>query len=1274
MLRRTASGMYLDAASTSMAISPAGSKKSKFEKTKRGRVASSEKRKEATDVSQMGVTQMASLVVSHLFAPLWSIGMSTAELEARGCLTAVDWESDKVRRFVDDLDEDFTVPGDQLPACFKKIFPRLEKDPVLVTVFIVLNLARLEAMEMSPEDVKRYSSLLVSEVKRHTSKSERNHTMWNDECSGGHAQRSLTEMGGEAVERIGEKSKAVILDENLTAVRKHLLQILLLTSCFCKYNYRDDNMYHVSNQLCTQMFLVSPSEVLSALVCGEKGPVYVSKYLRFLMITTGPYLTESDHFLPGKVSRSAALNVPNAVQNAWLPIFTSLLHLAHSNNIKAGQNICGAFTVALRHQLNKIDLLEKKIEDLEAISRDREQTALIEKKAAQEAKAAEKGMGAKVIDVVKKIPGDLLQAPKLLVEGNSKKEDDKEKKTKISQSIQAHREKIIALKRPLPTLLGLIRILLTRIHCHGDDGPRAWGELIEAVRLLQIYPGRTGLLAVDIMRAAAAAVQCMDCLLRHRLSRCFVGGGEMASFKRERAYLLVNPQAARCRTLCKAHLGFMGRALKKAGEVDSRVTQQLDRNNWTDDVLAPSSLVLNVMVKIAKHEESKKLDEGYLGPDDMMSNLRQLPPSVIAQYYPEVYRLMRGPIGGVGHLMTFSEGSGKGLKVVPSLYEALLGVYRKMVDESGHKSHEEMMHLYTPSPADPMINLVPRFLSTRIDPDDPGAEWSSLLQSLVREESKYYKEEEDYWGELTPHLEPFEIKIILAGGSGTIHHFVNGLAKLSTTGKLQKIPIIRTYPLPLGTDNLLCGWLEKQDAVYQQLVSWPLQMASLDDNLTRLSDAEVEQRITSQGRMSSSPETLESGMLRTALDAYLVDADKPSKIYVYKLEGWKTKGGPGAVCDVTIAWCQQIEFGPSTEAPKGWVGSEMQGGGMARGQSFYPSMYLPPSPMTASFDHRADGGRDFSEFLSSPSSMANQSRVGGLSPHRSTRGNSLVSRSRTGSNILPPPRIDLTTHMTLTLEELYNSLRESPAFLDTRDTVDYSKTASGTAIITWLTDNYTGMGFNDAHRVCCLMVDYQLITLTGSMKGNTPLLSPAGSAKQEFKDTCMYKLGVLPRQQGIGHARRNTLLGDPILIEIQNIALSGGQDYPDLRSGKDMYIREVSIRNVGKEGDYGLYPDPTEPALQVYILGHKDRKKSMSAPWNRAGEGQHYTILGQLTFTSKEEGKPLHVLVDGGVYGPFEKITISPWLGVDRSRKSAVKRHLSFDVMGFAPPCGVGEQ
>jgi len=78
--------------------------------------------------------------------------------------------------------------------------------------------------------------------------------------------------------------------------------------------------------------------------------------------------------------------------------------------------------------------------------------------------------------------------------------------------------------------------------------------------------------------------------------------------------------------------------------------------------------------------------------------------------------------------------------------------------------------------------------------------------------------------EAPPNTESIEIDVAVAGGSGTLHRFVNSLVLADKNKIFVTKPSInlRVYLLPLGLNNYLSSWLEKYDGWFSRHVHYPL--------------------------------------------------------------------------------------------------------------------------------------------------------------------------------------------------------------------------------------------------------------------------------------------------------------------------------------------------------------------------------------------------------------------------------------------------------------------
>eukprot|EP00755_Sulcionema_specki_P033069 Sspe_Gene.20307::Locus_7446_Transcript_2_2_Confidence_0.667_Length_4109::g.20307::m.20307 len=1206
---------------------------------------------ESSENAKLGVTQMASLVISHLLAPLWSVGLDGNATR----FTPVKWDSKRVRDFARQMDEEFRL---------QHVHHILEAHTDLTTVYLVLTLARLEHLERTSSDTS-YADLLSKtlESRQKAKAASYGWHRWNDECYSDHRKRSLTAIGGAPLEALHATPECTdTIPSKLKAYRRHLWHSALLTSCVCRYNFREEALIEICSEICTRMFLISPAEELTSLCCGEKGPVYLSKYLRFLMETEPPTtaLTEDDVFLPPVYSYNH--NLPHAIQDAMLPILVALLNLAHSTNDKAGQNLCFACSIAIKEHLSRIDEYEEKLTSWDPTAarpsnQDGEKTR----------------MGFPLF-----------------------KRSVEQKEMKVAQLAKDEipdkkRRKVGNMRKLLPSLLSLVKLILCHIHCYGDDAPQAWAELMSVTRGLMIYPLPTGRLACEVLRAAAAAVQCMDSLLRHRLALCFIGGGNMHSFQRERAYILVNPLALNAMVIRKVFLGRVKRAKPegphghllhipimqpvdpklRGDEYNTETVWQQREEEWSDDILAPASLLLNIFYRIARQEaeqevrrrEGRPLEGAAMDPPldatAMHDVLSQLPPTALAQYYPAMYRLLRGSIGGAGRMMTFSEGGGKSLKVVDTLYRNLGSLYQTIVEETRHHRREDMTGVHVPSPECPMLDLVCKTIAAKkekkhgVGLESRAMEWGRLLQSLIEEEHRYRRTQLQPVEALHPNAEvnpPKELRIVLAGGSGTLMHFCNGLMYLARTGQE---PMIKVYLLPLGCDNMMAGFLGKVDHCYSQIVSWPLQQVSRDLELEK-----------TPADSSDDPEasSLESAMLRTAIDTLLVDASVSNRIFIYQCEFWrcendtrdkrhladprtpredrnkKTDSDPP---DGTLAWCSQIEIGPHINPPD----NEMRS----------PRNAMPSSPMSSNTD-----GYD------------------AVSP---AGGRTSLSRRRTTSTSRNfPGQISYQIvvgsgpeQQAVDVDEMHSKLQQTESTLLENNHMHLTDRPSipGRRVLDWIVANYRSMLMSeaDATQVAHRMLEKGLLQ---------PLRSDDG---RSFREGGAYVIGSHDQvrracEESTRATRRPTMVSDqPINLCISHTPTDGSPEiYYDLGNkgqADGMMVYKIAVKNTAREGDRGLIPDPTRPELEAFVHGfpRKDLPKRPTAPI----DGQHYTILGSFVVeVPATSNGSFNMLIDGECIGSLRKVRINPLLIPLKDSHHATHRHLNFQLMSFIPLEGYG--
>eukprot|EP01062_Namystynia_karyoxenos_P031993 TRINITY_DN23659_c2_g1_i1.p1 TRINITY_DN23659_c2_g1~~TRINITY_DN23659_c2_g1_i1.p1 ORF type:complete len:1615 (+),score=541.54 TRINITY_DN23659_c2_g1_i1:86-4846(+) len=1431
---------------------------------------------ENADLAEQGVAQMTSLVVTHLLAPLWSVGMRRESLP-RG---SIDWSSKEVSDFVRALDETRDA------ANWQNVCSTLERNPALGATYLTLNVSRLEHIERRGEDAK-YSGLRdlqvqhekqVSKVMKNWTKTER----WNDELHADYRHRSVTAMGGKPLVDLGANVKVNDLHQapRETAAqcresRSQVLENLLLASSMCRFNFRDEHLYFTCNELKEQMFLIAPSEELSSLCCGEKGPVYLSKYLRFLMANSQSVVTDAHDDgirreaapFAGSVPSSPGYLVPQMVQDAALPLLYSLFNLAH-NGGRCGEYLVQACAIAVIDCRHEIDELECRIAQIDSwqdnAERQRKQRDA-EDGGRQVPLVAGMPVPAKVLAAVPmkllEVAGTLgRKAGQALAVIDRREEDN----VKIPDA-RPQRNKVAMLKDKLPSLLIVIKLLLQRVHCYGSgDAARAWAELIGAVRPLMQYPVPTGRLASDVLRAATASVQCMDSLLRYRLSTAFVSGHCMETLKRDRVRLLFCPDDPLCTgALSRIFLGRVecarpegpngpllhlpirstdrldstqlmgissagtahaaGRTISTEG-MGTRVLSVITESTATassgqaaeqlcDDIAAPASLAMNVFARMAEAEkdaaDAQKQGRQYKGtalerPVEF-SGLESLPAARLARCFPHLYNLMRGPIGTLGRLMTFSEGSGGDLRAVPAMYNCLAELYEQVAADRtelpqglGQRALQALPRDYRPSPPCPMLDIQVRAVhADAADPTRIGAAWCEKLLEAARDHWEDRKgrgalpverlhplanqplpDGSDYDAVLSAARD--DIRLAVAGGTTTMMGFCNGLAELASRAARNEVSdySFKVYPLPIGSESLLSTFLERHDPTYFQFVSWPLWWQPGECAQPNPGDVD---RWLADMQSRREADTNEGAMMRNAIDLYCGNADKCHRVYVYKLEAWHaprprghtlprsvsagtalappgspfpprsasgapsvgTSGGLQPLAspvsevstpasfdaghgvgnkkpDMVLAWCQQVELGPSSLA-----GDSHAGRAGAEGMGLRSPRPLSNSPSMGSFsypyeDHWELAGHSPSSRnlrgtspTASPASPMRLPRNGSAAPRR--RGTS-THRGRTGS--LGPGRrpeaISIGTGPLATkvgLDDMSQRMRGTPSLkgiqaqdlpADIRGASPSGQGVTGKAVIDWVLKNFQRELTNEgergesardvATRIAQECVDAGVLRGLGDG-------TAGGDTTFQDSERAWYCILIPSAQQDdarlegayspVQQRRKNTVTSpNPTKLCVSYTPMQGpqgGRRYPelpkegDVLGGRELMVQKISVRNVGKEGDRGLRPDPTSPALETYLLANAAARTRKAL----AGEGYHYSMHGALTVevppgaASGQGGcDGFDVYVDGIVHGPFRKVRLSPYITGRRTARegtaggsppSAEYTHLHFHMMSFCP-------
>lgn len=272
----------------------------------------------------VGVTQAFSLALTHIVAPLWSVGGKPL-----GVHRPISLKSPEVR----DLAAQMDANGVDLEVHFDA----LRSSPELATAYILLLVRKLLAIELTGDNRAPLFSdippLLIREVvyKGEYEEHHNDETVAHDQAS-----RLLTEVGGSWKPR-----GAADLPHHVHETRCECLINALYASVCLNYLYNDEALQHTVDALSGQLFLLSYSETLVALMAGIKSAGYAAKYFVQLArpaVSSANRLT-SDCITPAPFVESVLLQECNAI------VSLAVENFVHRND--TGELVIAALTRAV---------------------------------------------------------------------------------------------------------------------------------------------------------------------------------------------------------------------------------------------------------------------------------------------------------------------------------------------------------------------------------------------------------------------------------------------------------------------------------------------------------------------------------------------------------------------------------------------------------------------------------------------------------------------------------------------------------------------------------------------------------------------------------------------------------------------------------------------------------------------------------------------------------------------------------------------------------------
>lgn len=269
-----------------------------------------DKEKIVSRVAPLGVTHAYSLVLTHVIAPLWSVGTKPCGVYPPLTL--------RQERFVD-LAKALDTRGHTLEYHLE----RLAANQQVVTVYIILLLARLVCIEGSDTGSPTFEELLY-QTAAYTPKLEYEEHANDETVAHDQPRRRLTEVGG-----TWRAKGAAEVPHRIHQLRHRLLCDVMKASVCFKYFFNEEHVQFLADTLCTKMFLVGYSETLVQLVAGIKGSMYVGKYMVLQCAPSFPKFTSSH---PAATAAESVQPDP-ALASALLTEVKQLAGLALSNFI-----------------------------------------------------------------------------------------------------------------------------------------------------------------------------------------------------------------------------------------------------------------------------------------------------------------------------------------------------------------------------------------------------------------------------------------------------------------------------------------------------------------------------------------------------------------------------------------------------------------------------------------------------------------------------------------------------------------------------------------------------------------------------------------------------------------------------------------------------------------------------------------------------------------------------------------------------------------------------
>lgn len=323
-------------------------------------------------------------------------------------------------------------------------------------------------------------------------------------------------------------------------------------------------------------------------------------------------------------------------------------------------------------------------------------------------------------------------------------------------------------------ILNFVRIMVPQLHFINSD---CLQSLIEKLKPHAMKPMPVGTLIRDTMLLSQREMRCHGAAMRERFERSVqrvVMDDGTVTHKRRIVHILFNGYA------------------ENASNLSDRVSLENDFDEIEIDIVK-ANLLLNMFDELG---------------EDTVSQLAQMPFDTLSRYYADASAIMEE-----AEVRYMNRDPAQ--EVTAALQDNLQRLCSSILNDV--TSNRETLNARRKSPQMPEVEIKLIDLEREEDMTTCPREYKifprscmvDVLDNIVKEQRA------------TQHgADVLTIDIAIAGGSGTMQHFVHSVF-VAQRLKMLKDVSIRLYVIPLGENNFLSNWLEKYDGWYSRHVHYP---------------------------------------------------------------------------------------------------------------------------------------------------------------------------------------------------------------------------------------------------------------------------------------------------------------------------------------------------------------------------------------------------------------------------------------------------------------------